>query len=160
MVWFVGGCYLAFLCMMLGFLIVAMASGKGSEPKVWLRTGGFIAIMSGMVLLPLLPGFQRRDPTFAGLDLLELRTLVRWLLRGDPLGRRLGQTRCHRCDHVRGASEICPECGARALSNDGRRRLEEVGPSPVKTFFVYGFSYGGFCFAVWFIVWLLEMVLA
>ena len=114
-VWLLVGGSLFAVCLMLGFLVVAVASGKAGEPKVWLAAAGGMALFSGLGIQPLLPWLQRREPIVAGLDLRELRTLVRWLLGGDPLGRRLGRTRCHRCDHVRGAAEICPECGVERI---------------------------------------------
>ena len=42
----------------------------------------------------------------------ELMVLMKWSLKGDPLGRRLGREQCHRCGHERGASSTCPECGS------------------------------------------------
>ena len=52
----------------------------------------------------------------------ENGVIFTWALRGDPLGKRLGLTHCHRCNYERGAAMVCPECGA-----------ERVDPLPEST---------------------------
>ena len=41
-----------------------------------------------------------------------LMVIMKWIRQGDPFGRRLGRTQCHRCAHERGVSTKCQECGA------------------------------------------------
>ena len=100
---------------LLGLLLGATTSPGG---RVVLAT----ALVTGFALLGVAAGawvanriLSRPGRSLEGYSNNELRVLHAWLLKGDPLGRKLGRTHCHTCNHVRGSSVICPECGSHRI---------------------------------------------
>lgn len=94
---------------------VVLITDQNFKPSNWMKMAitafGSIAFWSiGLFVI-----FPRSEPFLAGFSWREFKTLASWTLRGDPLGRRFGRTRCHRCDYERGSNLTCPECGSERI---------------------------------------------
>ena len=113
--WPLGPALTLICCPLLGFLLGGTTSPEG---RVFLN----VLIGTGFVLLGVVAGawlttrlLSRPGRSLEGYRINELRVMHAWLFKGDPLGRKLGKTHCHSCDHVRGSAVICPECGSRRI---------------------------------------------
>ena len=104
------------VCLLVPVLIVRLLGGE-IPPGV-----SAVVITSGFAILGIFATvwatiwlLSRPGCPLEGYTGKERRVMYTWLLKGDPLGRKLGRTHCHTCNHVRGASVICPECGSNRL---------------------------------------------
>ena len=96
-------------------VLLGLLLGATAPPESWVILNAFMG--TGFALLGVAAGawianriLSRPGRWLEGYSINELRVLHAWLLKGDPLGRKLGRTHCHTCNHVRGSSVICPEC--------------------------------------------------
>ena len=99
------------------FILIAMAimlySGESAS-----RSG--VAIALSLIALGLVGALAawalpRRLACLRNVKSQEFGTLVDWLLKGDPFGRKAGRNHCHMCGHNRGSLTVCPECGAERI---------------------------------------------
>ena len=94
----------------------------GGIPNPAVRVTSSVMIGMGFVFLGCSAGgwlatrlLSRPGRSLEGYNNEELRVMYKWLWKRDPLGRKLGKTHCHSCDHIRGSSVICPECGSHRI---------------------------------------------